>query len=103
MKSPFGSVQFIPGLGYIEGGTPGVRGLGDDSSVMMISGLNAAAAEQPASTALAATAGAQVTPSFGEQLSQPVTLFNVTLPVWGWLVLALALGGVGGFAVAKKS
>lgn len=37
------NTQFVPGVGHVEAGNPsaGVGALGDDSSIMMISGLGA--------------------------------------------------------------
>ena len=41
--------QFIPGVGHVEAGNPsaGVGALGDDSSIMMISGLGSVGAIDP--------------------------------------------------------
>lgn len=77
--------RFISGLGDANGA------LGDDSAVMMLSGVGSTGtATQPAQ------------PTTAELLQTPVTLFNITLPLWGWLLAAAVLGGAGGWFANDK-
>ncbi len=130
----FAGVQFVPGIGYVQGAGMGLtpsRGLGDESAVMMISGLGAAAPANPwptqaqwqaertryvgwmqAANTPGLTVKAWAGPVPPEQwpgagsatskpgvfagLQQPITLFNVELPLWAWLAIAALLGGAGG-------
>lgn len=117
--SLFGVVN-IPGVGFVQGtgaGQPRGRGLGDESAVMMISGLSNACVTLPDGTVDCGTPygpppkpgilgtkapGAQQAPrapATGDVLNVPVTLFNVTLPLWAWLAIAALLGGAGGAAL----
>ncbi len=79
--------RFISGLGEASGGA-----LGDDSAVMMLSGVG--------STGSSVQPSAQ--PTTTELLQTPVTLFNITLPLWGWLLAAAVLGGAGGWFANDK-
>lgn len=117
MKSYFNGVQFVPGLGYVQGGTPRAGGLGDDGAVMMISGLgttvnppgvsggNRTPFTPPSTDGLApGTVGRNYSQSYSGAttppvggIQQPITLFNVTLPLWAWLAIAAVLGGTGGY------
>lgn len=101
--------RFVTGLGGAQ------STLGDDGSVMMISGLgqdsladrlgqrlktmdpNAPAADGPVATP------APTAPASLDLLQVPVTLWNITLPLWGWLLVSALLGGgVTYLALAKK-
>lgn len=53
------------------------------------------------STSSGAATGAQG-PSLSDQLAQVVTLGSISLPLWGWLVLAALLGGAGGYYFGGK-
>lgn len=108
LQGIFGGVQHVPGLGYVQAGPGGAAsgrtGLGDDGTVMMISGVKGlGTSPQPPPGQLPTYTGARSAPipltrpaTMGDQLAQQVTLFNVTLPMWTWLLLAAALGGVAG-------
>ena len=108
----FGNLQFVPGLGYVQPGTQAQsrqarsNGLGDDSAVMMISGLNDAGAgpdalNAPVPQVLNLRPGITAGPL--DALKTPISLFNVTLPLWAWLAIAALLGGAGGYWQGKKA
>jgi len=84
--SPLGGGRFVAGA-------PASHQLGDDGSVMMISGLGATGE---------GAAPAPATPTTVDMLQVPVTLFNVTLPLWAWLAIVALLGGGIGYVAAKK-
>lgn len=116
-RTLFGGMQYVPGLGYVEGGTPAPRPLGDDGSVMMISGLGTTvnppgvvggnqsgfSPDNPNQWIQGSRlppvgqsySGASTPPVGG--LQQPITIFSVTLPLWAWLAIAAVLGGTGGY------
>lgn len=105
--SQFAGLQFANGSWYQARG-----GLAGDSDIMMISGVslptdkNAMAAAAQAKLREAQAQGqayVQPKPAVVEALSQPVTLFGATLPVWAWLLIAAALGGFVGYSVGKKT
>lgn len=115
MHQHFSNLQFIPGVGYVQGTTSQrtASHLGDESAVMMISGLGAMPRDSnaPPEGVSVSTDGLQPgtigrsyqqsysgasTPPAGP-LQQPITLFNVTLPLWAWLSIAAVLGGAGGY------
>jgi hypothetical protein len=141
-----GGVSHVPGLGYVQNGS-----LGDDGSVMMISGLGNTLVDpvqlandlrklgkseaEIAQAVASAQAGNNtpygplrlgtdysqgipgvtpgITPGVKQQggpmtiqknagLTQQVTIFNVTLPIWAWLSLAALLGGAGGYYLGRR-
>lgn len=127
----FNGLQHVPGLGYVQGpaSRAGGAGLGDEASVMMISGLGSSAAipgvtedkgyydksgnwvpklvpVQPGGSTGTGTGlidgrgrpqpGSAFKPA-ASPLQVPLTLFNVTLPLWAWLAIAAVLGGAGGY------
>lgn len=141
IKNMFGGVQHVPGLGFVQSSGGAARsGLGDDGSVMMISGVNGLGNTVPTPEEIQSTidsmrkrgkseeeiaqavksmqnvqpygppTGSTVPTYVGPQntnpipltqrapsnLTQQVTLFNVTLPLWTWLLIAAALGGAVG-------
>jgi len=114
----FGGMQHVPGLGYVQ--SPGAHGaLGDESAVMMISGLGSSATIPgvtedkgyrdangnwvPNIVPVARPPSpASLKPAMDAQLKQSVTLFNVTLPLWAWLIIAAALGGAGGYYLGGR-
>ena len=84
-NSYFGNVQFVPGLGYVEGQQ--TSALGDESSVMMISGLGQEGVQTHSQPTLA--------PGPLAFLQKPLTLLGITLPIWQWVMIALGLVGAG--------
>jgi hypothetical protein len=90
---------------FVTGLSPGAAGsLGDDGSVMMISGLRGGEPVDPAKQQAIADRAArlmQARAQSGDRIEVPattilqmnVTIGTVTLPFWGWLLLAAALGG----------
>ena len=130
-----GGLTHVPGLGYVQSGSAGLGALGDDASVMMISGLGSSAtipgltvdrghrdaqgnwvpniqadpnARIGTNYADRATPGApgikqqSMSAPSASQLAQPITIFNVTLPLWAWLSLAALLGGAGGYYLGRR-
>jgi len=102
----FGNMQFVPGVGYVQSPSAqrAASSLGDDGAVMMISGLGSSAqltpemqeeARRRTLTAQTSYSGATIAPT--GPMQQPITLFNVTLPLWAWLAIAAVLGGAGGY------
>jgi len=85
-------IRYVPGFGYVGAPVPnGVAGgaLGDDASVMMISGLGASddqrqVAVNEATGAVESVKGAGY--RLGVALKMPVTIGSVTLPLWVWLL-----------------
>lgn len=96
----FGAVH-VPGFGYVQGQGLGNAGqLGDDASVMMISGLGAGddqrqVAVDPATGKVQSVTGAGF--SLQAALTQPVTIGGMTLPLWGWLLVLTGVVGVAGY------
>lgn len=102
--------RFVTGLGNAQGA------LGDDGSVMMISGLGQESLadrlgqrlktmDPNAGGAADGTAAtpAPAAPATADILRVPITLWNITLPLWGWLLVAAVLGGgVSYLAILKK-
>lgn len=89
-------VQSAPSGGFVS--SSALQGLGDDGSVMMISGLGT-----PPSTPKPSEAQTPTVPeSSNTPLSTPIKLFNVELPLWAWLVIAALLGGAGGYYLGTK-
>lgn len=95
-------IQSMGGNGYFTA-TEGSMGLGDDGSVMMISGLGTQPLYEgnsaPANNAIAASSAALTASS---PLQTPVKLFNVELPLWAWLAIAALLGGAGGYYLGRR-
>jgi hypothetical protein len=83
------------GNGYFVSESPQAN-LGDDASIMMISGLGSTKADETSSEKSDA---AKPTVS----ATTPVKLFGVELPLWTWLIIAALLGGAGGYFVGRKS
>jgi hypothetical protein len=99
-----------------EAGAP--RGLGDDGSVMMISGLGQVGQlidgsggplvqEAKRRIESARPTGApppSSVPPFPSPnpLTMTVKLFNLELPLWVWLLLAALLGGAGGYYLGRR-
>lgn len=83
------------------------RGLGDDGSVMMISGVDGLGSAvlapwmQDANTVKPASTSPVLTPP-NTALNTPVKLFNVELPLWAWLAIAALLGGAGGYYLGRR-
>lgn len=122
LQGIFGGMQYVPGLGYVQGqGGVARTGLGDESAVMMISGLGNECVKRPDGsmdcgepygpmpgktvTRVVPSSPGALKPASADltaQLTAPLTLFNVTLPVWVWLVLAAALGGAGGYYLGGR-
>lgn len=80
-----GRIRHMDGVGAVmeTGSNSAPAALGDEAAVMMISGVG-----QPPAGQLDAQPG----PISG--LSEPKTIFGVTLPLWQWLALAGAIGVV---------
>lgn len=84
VANQFGT-QFVPGIGHVEAGNPsaGVGALGDDSSIMMISGL-----------------GAVEAPIIGQSASgTPVLLrkWYEAVPWWVWVLVAIGAISAGAY------
>lgn len=102
-------VHWVPGVGWLgtgqsAGPLAGPQGgaLGDDASVMMISGLGAPMGDVPVAApppADGVTAAPPPTPGLPLTvvLGQPVTIAGVTLPLWVWLLVAAGGVGVAGY------
>lgn len=80
------NTQYIPGLGYVEAGNPsaGVGALGDDSSVMMISGLG----------------GVGEAPIIGQSASGTPVLIRKwyeAVPWWVWVLVAIGALSAGAY------
>lgn len=73
--------------------------LAGEADVMMISGIG-----NPAATAPVETQTSQLIPpqTLQGQLSFPVTLGSLTLPLWQWLLIAALLGGAGGYYLGRR-
>lgn len=113
-------VSYVPGRGYIGAGMGSLAGqsglgrpsgLGDDASVMMISGLGqhmgdaGVPAPAPAVDANGNPVTAPAPPagvSLSDALMQPITIGPVTLPLWAWLVIAAGGVGVAGYYLLYK-
>lgn len=95
-------IRYVPGLGYVGPQVPGPMGspgpLGDDASVMMISGLASEGrqvAVDPASGAVAKVTGAAFT--LRAALTQPVRIGSLELPLWAWLLIGAGVLSVAGY------
>ena len=108
-NQPFAGVQWVPGLGYVSSnsgasGLAGTSQLGDDASVMMISGVgsdarNVQVNQETGVVEKVTGAGFRL----GVALKQPVVIGNITLPLWAWLLIAAgAMGLAGYFFLFKK-
>ena len=120
-----GGLTHVPGLVYVQSGSAGLGALGDDASVMMISGLGSSAtipgltvdrghrdaqgnwvpniqADPNARMPGVKQQGGPMTIQRNAGLTQQVTIFNVTLPIWAWLSLAALLGGAGGYYLGRR-
>ena len=99
-------VQYVPGLGYVGPQVPknGVGALGDDASVMMISGVGAAddqrnyVVDEQGKVQSVTGAGFKLTVA----LKQPVTIGSVTLPLWAWLLVGAGVLSVGAYFLLFK-
>lgn len=87
----------FPGISGGQGGVfmqhTGGAPLAGEADVQMISGV------EPVGSG---PAPAIPSSSFGGQLSLPVTLGSITLPLWQWLVFAALLGGAGGYYLGRR-
>ena len=96
MNSPFGSTQFIPGLGYVEGGVSGTGPLHGEADVMMISGLGA---DGPATVSTRSDTGQVMATSgsfkLGTALSVKVRVLGIELPLWAWVLIGAGALGAG--------
>ena len=97
----FGNVQFVPGLGHIEAGSVGGAPLGDDASVMMISGFGASPSgaqqyDDQRQVAYDPATGKPVqNPMMLGFLERRVVVFGIDLPVWAWVLITLGVLGAG--------
>lgn len=94
-------VSHVPGMGFVAGGLAGVQSsqaLSGEADVMMISGLGAGT-DGPAQ---GVSAPPIPQPTLMGQLQQPVTIGTITLPLYGWLLLAALLGGAGGYYFGRR-
>lgn len=99
----FGNVQFVPGVGFIEqrlrGDDDGRASLGDESAVMMISGVPSGLGSQ----AVVDDKGQPANPLTGKSLavenffSKKVSVFGIEAPMWLWILLAAGIIGAGYF------
>lgn len=111
MRSPFGNVQFIPGLGYVEadGQSPAPRGtaaraagaLGDESAVMMISGLGRLGDTVGQSKSDVGEGGSSLTRYFGQRRPGYIVAFGIELPWWAWALMAIGAVSSGWFVMQK--
>ncbi len=101
----FGNVEFIKGVGFVQanGGASngGVAALGDESSVMMISGLGADQ-QTGVSYSGAATRPVPGLSDIKQALSNPYKVFGIELPLWAWLLIAAGALGAGAIFFNKK-
>jgi hypothetical protein len=97
--SPGANGRFIQQTG---GAMAGVSApLSGEADVMMISGLNAA--QTVPTEGGVPVQGVNVgVPLVSNQLSQPITIGPVTLPLWQWFLLAALLGGAGGYYLGRR-
>ena len=98
----FGNVQFVPGVGFVQanGGAAPVGALGDESAVMMISGLGDTARPTGQTASISVIAG-----SFDRlkmSLSEKYKFFGIELPMWMWLLIASGVVGAGVFWLKKS-
>ena len=98
----FGDLQYVQGFGYVQSPPNAAAALGDDASVMMISGLDAspAGAQQYADqrqVGVDEKTGKvlSVTTFVPPMLSKPYTVFGIELPLWAWLLIAAGVLGAG--------
>lgn len=108
LQNLFGGVQYVAGLGYVGAPVPnalnGAPQLGDDASVMMISGLGAADDQRQVQVDAQGNAQSVAGAGFSLRaaLQQPVTIASVTLPLWAWLLIAAGVIGVAGYYFLLK-
>lgn len=79
--------------------------LGGEADIMMISGLGQNGVDVAAAGMnIMQGDGTQtpVAPSFREQLSVPVTIGNMTWPLYVWLLLAFGVGGATGYYFGRR-
>lgn len=104
LQNVFGAT-YVPGLGYVQGlpAAPGAGGqvgaLGDDASVMMISGLGDTPAQPTPQASAQPTIGSS---NITDALTQPVTLGSITLPLWVWLLVGGGALGAAAYLLLKK-
>lgn len=95
--SLFGA-QHVPGLGFVQVG--GGTHLGDESAVMMISGVGVGSegrqvAVDPVTGAVQSVTGVGM--NLLSALKQPVTFVGITLPLWLWLAILISGVGIAGY------
>lgn len=93
----FSGVQFVPGVGYVDVGSAPAAPLGDDASVMMISGLGSEARQvsvDPVTGKGTLTAGQPMT-VVTSALQKRVVFLGIDLPLWAWVLIGLGLLGAG--------
>lgn len=101
LQNLFGATH-VPGLGFVQS-SQGPTHLGDDASVMMISGLGSESRNvqtDAATGAVTRVTGAGWT--LQAALTQPVKLFGIELPLWVWLLIASGVIGVAGYFMFLK-
>lgn len=106
----FSGVSMVPGVGYVASagsggsalGAPGQ--LGDDASVMMISGLGSEGRQVAVNEEGVVQKVTGAAYSLKAALSQPVKIGSVELPLWAWLLIAGGVIGAAGyfFLLRKK-
>lgn len=93
----FPGLQHVAGVGFIQTGGNPIGGpassFGDESAVMMISGLGADASQ---------AAPAPVAVDLLTALKTPIRIGAIELPLWTWLLLAMSVGGGVGYFVGRK-
>ncbi len=95
-----GSLQHVPGVGYVNAPANNVAGaLGDDASVMMIGGLGDGLDAQGRMSSAVIDRSAQ---TLSMMLTQPVKIGPVTQPLWVWLLGALGITGLAGWYFFAK-
>ena len=103
LQSLFG-VQMAPGgMGYVQQVGNAPNALGDEASVMMISGApgfnglgsQATLVADPATGLIPTATGVAL--SLGNALRTPVTFLGITLPLWAWVGLIISGIGIAGW------
>lgn len=95
-------VSNVGGGRFVVDPSQGSTQLGDDGSVMMISGIPSNIADRVGSAVSPNVPTSNGGSDLVTQLQVPITLFNITLPLWAWLLIAAALGGTVSWAALTK-